>query len=124
MATMKRPTPATEPFDPETYAWPADELARFKAYIGEAGFADVVAAEKLNGATAHATPAGPGHNVNGGEHDWRPDEVEALHDSGTAARASRAGKILPREDFDAIVQESLKAYTGSSATSCSRRSAI
>src|SRR5262249_28114109 len=58
---MKRPTTKnTDPLDPETYVWPADELARFKDYVGDAQFAAIVAAEKLNGAAA--ATAMIGHN--------------------------------------------------------------
>src|SRR5262245_45265506 len=42
--------------------WTRSELAQFKDYMGEAGFADVAAAEKRNEASAHAAPAGIGHN--------------------------------------------------------------
>jgi hypothetical protein len=57
-------------------SWTPSELAQLKDYMGEAGFASVVAAEKGNGASAHAAPGGIGHNS--GEHEWSATEIEAV----------------------------------------------
>jgi hypothetical protein len=94
MANVKRPP--TEPFDPDSYVWPADELARFKDYMGEAGFAAVVAAEKRNRANAHAAPAGLGHNN-------PPHTDDALAGAGPTAMAAAAPTLTVFEQFEAIV---------------------
>jgi len=94
MANVKRPP--TEPFDPDSYVWPADELARFKDYMGEAGFAAVVAAEKRNRANAHAAPAGLGHNN-------PPHTDDALAGAGPTAMAAAAPTLTIFEQFEAIV---------------------
>lgn len=77
-------------FDPENYVWPPDELARFKAYMGEAGFGAIVAAEKRNG--AH-----PPHVLNGASHP--PERASIGHNSSNADpgadRGYRIGFRIP-----------------------------
>lgn len=58
-------------------------------------------------ATGGAKLNGAHHHLNG--HSWKPDEIEALRDSGKAAAAPRTGKMLSREAFDEIVNENMGA---------------
>jgi hypothetical protein len=48
-----------------------------------------------------AAPGGPGHN-------WRPDEIEALHDSSKAATEPRRSRMVPKARFDELVKDSLR----------------
>jgi len=54
------------------------------------------------GASAVAIEAAaPGHN-------WRPDEIDALHDSGKAATEPRRSRMVPKARFDELVKDSLR----------------
>src|SRR5262245_50484304 len=73
-------------------AYPTNRDFKTDAPANGAGAADGAAGStKLNG--AH-------HLLNG--HDWKPHEIEALHESGKAASAPRPKRILPQAIFQQI----------------------